>query len=117
LTGPEADPRGRKMKGLTKTIPAMVIMTLLVLPQVLEATCLRGCESSPASVENSSVSQQGGERRTNSHNFGDNSTAILGDVRIQIGHKKIEIKGMENSNNSVIDASINSTIILGNVKQ
>lgn len=87
---------------------------LLILPQLAEATCLQNCDnSSNTQLNNSSIGYQSNERRTRSHNFGNNSTAILGDVNINVGHKRIDITGMKDSQNSMIDASITSIVNVG----
>lgn len=108
----------RKMKRLEISM----ILALLGLPASAGATCLQDCDQTASSTStttmtNSEIGNQYNEHRQRSHDFGDNNTAILGDVRIRIGHEKVEITGMRDSQNSVIDTSIHSTVILGNMKQ
>ncbi len=113
----------------TKKIKITVVGALagfsLLLPLSSDALCLKECQmgdtTQTGTIQNygssTNTQQNSADRRYGSHNFGDASMAVLGDMNIQVGHEHVEIKGMENSTNSVIDASINSTIILGNSKQ
>lgn len=104
---------------------AGVGMISLLSPLSSQALCLKNCQSGDTaqrgtiqtSAPSTNYQQNQADRRIGSHNFGDTSTNVMGDMNIQVGHEKIEIKGMENSTNSIIDTSISSTIILGNVKQ
>ena len=99
-----------------------VLLPILLFSSLSQALCLKDCQSSQRGTirtagPSTNYQQNQADQRVNSHNFGDTSTNVMGDMNIQVGHEKVEIKGMENSTNSVIDTSINSTIILGNVKQ
>lgn len=97
----------------------------LLLPFSSQALCLKECRSGATaqrgtiqtSAPSTNYQQNQADRRYQGHNFGDTSTNVMGNMNIQVGHEQVEIKGMENSTNSMIDTSINSTIILGNVKQ
>ncbi|MBI4374295.1 MAG: hypothetical protein HY542_05400 [Deltaproteobacteria bacterium] len=114
-----------KTKLQKKVIGALAIFSFL-FPGLSHALCLKECQMAQNSGQRGSINNMGpstntqnnqADQRYRSHNFGDASTNVMGDMNIQVGHEKIEIKGMENSTNSVIDASISSTIILGNTKQ
>ena len=98
----------------------MELFTLLCFPLTSQAFCTADCQNQPTTtnfMDRSTIGYQSNDRRVGSHNFGEGSTAILGDVNLRVGHEHVEIKGMENSPHSIIDNSINSTVILGNMKQ
>ena len=108
-------------------IPIIRIVGLLsiLIGSSSQALCLKECQLGDTaqsgviqtSAPSTNYQQNQADRRQASHNFGDTSTNVLGDMNIQVGHEHVEIKGMENSTNSMIDTSIHSNIILGNVKQ
>ncbi len=90
---------------------------VLLMQGRAEALCLKNCTQVGSSAAFLGPTyNQNLEYRQQSHNFGDNSTNVLGDVNIRVGHEHMEIKGMENTSNTMVDASINSTVILGNMK-
>lgn len=110
------------MKKKTKIKKAGIALfaILLAFPLTSEALCLKDCVSTSSSPQfnNSTLSYQPTEQRQESHNFGNNSTSVLGDVRIQVGHERVEISGPQSgSNNNFVDASVQSTIILGDLQQ
>lgn len=93
-----------------------VLLFLLISVQV-DALCLKDCNKS--TTESTSLSSnhfQNSNNRDGSHNFGDVKNSIIGDVNIRNGHERLEITGME-AKQSMIDASINSTVILGDMQQ
>lgn len=95
-----------------------VIGMLLLPPSTSSALCINNCRPSTTNLmEKSRIDRQSNDFRMRSHNFGENSTNILGDFVVRTGHEHIEIKGIENSPHSVIDSSVNSTVILGNMRQ
>lgn len=97
----------------------------LLLPASSQAICLQNCQSGETTqrgtIQASGIStnshQSQADKRLKSHNFGDNSTNVMGDSYIHIGHENVVIKGIENSTNSMIDMSINAPVILGNMNQ
>ncbi|MBI2082501.1 MAG: hypothetical protein HYT76_02935 [Deltaproteobacteria bacterium] len=113
-----------KIKLKKKVIGALAIFSFL-FPGLSHALCLKECQmgdtTQKGTIQNygpsTNTQNNQADRRDGSHNYGDASMNIMGDMNIQVGHEKIEIKGMKDSTNSMIDASINSTIILGNMKQ
>lgn len=93
-----------------------------VAPEEVKAQCRDGnCSSDRGRVihpRTTLFSEGAQEGRQNSHNFGDNNTAVLGDVNIRVGHERVEISGFGGgSNGNYIDTSVHSNIILGNMKQ
>ena len=105
----------------TKIIGVIGMLIGLFLSGSVNALCLRDCNQASGGMISLAPSvnyqQNQAEDRQKSHNFGNESTNVLGDVNVRVGHEHIEIKGMENSNNSLIDASVHSTVIMGNLKQ
>ena len=97
------------------------LWAMLLLPSVSEAMCMKDCGPGVGAIHSigssTNVQQNQMEQRSGSHNFGRDSTSVLGDVTIHIGHDRMVIKGMENSTNSVIDASVSSSVILGNLQK
>ena len=111
-------------KEIKRMMTGLAGILIFSIPLSASALCLRECvtDQSRGTLGSSgdfanNTQQNQADQRTGSHNFGDTSTNVMGDMNIQVGHEHVDIKGMENSTNSMIDASINSTIILGNVKQ
>ncbi|MFH1874954.1 MAG: hypothetical protein ABH859_07210 [Pseudomonadota bacterium] len=105
-----------------KTLQILSVTTLALLnPIYAQAMCVENCEAQaarPAIIDYGSFNQaQAGQMnfRENSHNMGDVKNSVLGDMHIQVGHEKIDIRTESNSNNNQIDTSINSTIILGDM--
>ena len=100
----------------------IILATLLILsiPSIVIATCLKDCGETKSSsglniVNDNSRSESTDARRNKSHNMGDVKNSIVGDVKINNGHKKLEFKNIGTKAN--IDASINSTIILGDTNE
>ncbi|MDO8462383.1 MAG: hypothetical protein Q7S98_05960 [Deltaproteobacteria bacterium] len=93
------------------------ILPFLLFPLTVQAVCLTNCETTVATTNNNdgaSIGVQSSDRRERSHNFGNNNTAILGDVNIRVGHENLTINGgFGEGKNNVIDASITSFINLG----
>jgi hypothetical protein len=92
---------------------------LLLSSSSSQALCLRDCSSEGLTLKSPvqrKTQFQPPERRQKSHNFGDNNTAIVGDMNIHVGHNRIDIRGMSDSKNSMIDASVTSVINLGGSK-
>lgn len=115
----------RNTTRLEKVMIGALAISSLLFPISSQALCLKECQTGNTTqrgtIQNygpsTNTQSNQADRRYQSHNFGDTSTNVMGDMNIQVGHEHVEIKGMENSQNSMIDTSINSTIILGNVKQ
>lgn len=108
---------------MAKETVRRVMMPTIALIMIMNgkeamALCLKNCrtEGSRSSTLTPSISYQRSESRENSHNMRDVRNSIVGNVTIQNGHEKLEI-GNVTAERSVIDASINSTVILGDMKQ
>ena len=54
--------------------------------------------------------------REKSHDLEGVKNSIVGDVHIRNGHRRLEIKGIQ-SKQTMIDASVHSTVILGDMKK
>lgn len=100
----------------------ITILTTLILslPFTAVATCLKDCSETKSSsqlniVNDNSHKESTDARRYKSHNMGDVKNSIVGDVHINNGHKKLEFKNIGSKTN--IDASVNSTIILGDTNE
>lgn len=97
----------------------------LILCKQGHSYCLKDCQkatdssmrslaattNTPTTIDNSNNIGT----RNNSHNMGNVDHSIIGDVSIQNGHTKMEISNVQKG--SSIDASIKSTVILGDVHQ
>ena len=100
-----------------------ILSSTILIPASLKAGCLTDCEetnavSRPANIYYDQLaSPYSSNYRDRSHNIGDVKNSVLGDMTINVGHEKVDIRTDSNSNNNVIDTSINSTIILGDMKQ
>ena len=102
-----------------KRVLAVTVIILALTSQAGRslAFCVKDCNQSRSFAPSADLAgRQNLEYRQQSHNFGDNSTSVLGDVNVRVGHEHMEIKGMENTSNTMVDASINSTVIVGNMK-
>lgn len=102
----------------------LLMVFLFFLPTLSEAMCLKDCASSapkfsiqPIINWPSNISAQNFENRDRSPDMGDVKNSVLGDMNIHVGHKKVDIKTDSNSSNNLIDASVNSTIILGDMNK
>ena len=108
------------MKILSKRKSCVVIVGLMLLCGPLPgfALCLKDCSPSQAEAKPALRSFSSAEQRDQSHNFGDVKNSVVGDVNIRVGHEHIEIGNFgESSKNNIVDASIQSTIILGDLKK
>ncbi len=96
-----------------KTITALII-ALLLLPATSRAICLKDCTSTAQRTESDRFDS--GDYREKSHNTGNVRNSVMGDMNVNVGHKRLNLNIGSGSNNTV-DASINSTIILGDMKK
>ncbi|MBI1908554.1 MAG: hypothetical protein HYS22_00055 [Deltaproteobacteria bacterium] len=112
----------KRNKILKKAVPLLALGLVLGLPLTTEAACLRDCAQDNAQDSGRAGNSYSGygtnSYRDRSPTFGDNNTAILGDVNIHVGHDNVTIGGFGgNATGNFVDTSINSTIIMGNLKQ
>lgn len=91
------------------------IMFLLILPVSGWGICFKDCQTLPPTLEQSPAPLL--EQRIRSHNFRDVRNSVLGNVDIRVGHDHLEIGGIGQGNQNYIDASVQSTVILGDLKQ
>jgi hypothetical protein len=105
------------MKQLLKIKLSGGILMALLMTSIspAEAICLNDCQSKGGMQSRPEITYQ--ENRRRSHNFGDVKNSIVGNVNIRVGHDRIDIGGFQGSNQNYIDASIHSTVILGDMKQ
>lgn len=95
----------------------LIAATLLVsMPAVSYSFCLKNCrqEKSSSSFDSSSYGYSAPYQEENT-SMGDVKNTVFGDMNVRVGHERIDIKTETDSNRNVIDASINSTIILGDM--
>ncbi len=104
----------------------VVIPTLLAcfIPKLGNAICFQNCQqaastSSMTSLNDNSIGYQTDnlQYRERSHNTRDVKNSVMGDVNIHVGHDRMDIKMDSKSNNNTVNASVSSTIILGDMKQ
>ncbi|MBI2091882.1 MAG: hypothetical protein HYT75_02655 [Deltaproteobacteria bacterium] len=95
----------------------------LVFPLNAGAICLNNCTSNDARMKESFQANLSGggfqdvRYREKSHNTGDVKNSVMGDVNIRVGHDKLDINMDSKSKNNFVDASVSSTIILGDMKK
>lgn len=98
---------------------------LFFAPSLSDAICLKDCTTQmprPSSISFDNRLLMGPAYnsttiRDRSPNIGDMKNGVAGDMNVRIGHDRVDIKTDSNSNNNTIDASINSTIILGDMNK
>jgi hypothetical protein len=93
-----------------------VATVILMLPFDGNAICLNNCANNDARMKGSFGSQDV-RHREKSHNTGDVKNSVMGDVNIRVGHDKLDINMDSKSKNNFVDASVSSTIILGDMKK
>jgi len=103
---------------------ALLMVFLFLLPTLSEAMCLKDCVSSTPKISAppllnwpSGISARNFENRERSPEMGDVKNSVVGDMNIHVGHKRVDIKTDSSSSNNLIDTSINSTIILGDMNK
>lgn len=97
---------------LGRVLAVCLLLATLLGPQPGAALCLKDCD--PAAVKpNYQIDTYS---REGSHDMGNVKNSIVGDVTIKNGHERLEIKDIK-SKETFIDASINSTVILGDSKK
>lgn len=102
-----------------------IILALLILgfPSVSHALCLQNCQQEAAKIVDSQSYGSPYDAVSNSPyrqrdiSAGDVKNSVFGDMNIRVGHERVDVKTDSNSNNNTIDASINSTIILGDMNK
>ncbi len=100
----------------------MVLALLLFVPSTAGALCLENCQAE--AERNYSFSDAGSAYapRPNSSGgrnirAGDVKNSVFGDMNIRVGHERLDIRTESASNNNTIDATINSTIVLGDMNR
>ncbi len=106
---------------------AQIILSSLLFfsPTLSDAICLKDCtaqmpKASSVSFDNRSLlgpAYNNTTIRERSPTIGDMKNGVAGDMNVRIGHERVDIRTDSNSNNNTIDASINSTIILGDMSK
>ena len=96
--------------------------SVLLFPLTGHALCLQDCATQSTS-RNTSFNYQASQQqftrnndsfnREKSHNMGDTKNSIVGDVNIRVGHEHMDISGLQNSSNAMINASVTSVVNLG----
>lgn len=108
---------------LTAVLELLTLFSFIFTSGHLEAICLKDCETTTprraislygTSGQNSSSEMEYADQNSN---MGDVKNTVFGDMNISIGHESVEISTESNSNQNTIDASINSTIILGDMNK
>jgi len=103
-----------------------IVLALLILisPSVSHALCLQNCRQEAARIVDSQGYGSPYDAVSNSPyrqqrpiNAGDVKNSVFGDMNIRVGHERVDVKTDSDSNNNTIDASINSTIILGDMNK
>ena len=110
-----------------KMIPNMVAglaaLFISLFPALSPGLCLKDCQkitAGPAgSPEPSSIGYMADSvrYRERSHNTGDVKNSVMGDVNIRVGHERVDIRLDSGTSDNLVDASISSTIILGDMKR
>lgn len=94
----------------------LTLVIILLNPTLGYTLCLKDCKPG-VNPSPSKTTFQYNEPRRNSHNFGDVKNSVLGDVQVRVGHEHIEIGGIGQGNQNYIDASVQATVILGDLKK
>ncbi len=105
-----------------KIIKPILIIFLVVFPLILNAFCMNSCKNT-SSQQGTAPEFDGfpappaNGTRQNSDDIGDVRNSIMGNVNIRVGHEHLSINMDSNSSANTVDASVSSTIILGDMKQ
>lgn len=104
-----------------------VIMAIAAMAAISPATamslCFTDCQATTARLSFAPQFSQVGKmndsynQRERSHNTGDVKNSVMGDMEIRVGHEKLDIKMDGGTSNSTVNASVNSTIILGDMNK
>jgi hypothetical protein len=114
------------LRQIQTTIAQIVLSSFLFfVPSLSDAICLKDCTTkmpaaSSVSFDNRSLlgpAYNNTTVRDRSPTIGDMKNGVAGDMNIRIGHERVDIRTDSNSNNNTIDASINSTIIMGDMNK
>jgi hypothetical protein len=96
----------------------------LLLPAMANALCLSECQKHPPSLAGSNLAESTASLNTvkmsssgDKQNIGSVKNSVLGDMNIRIGHQRVDIKTEDKAHHNVVDTSINSTIILGDMEK
>jgi hypothetical protein len=106
---------------LGNMVLGLTALLLLLSPTCCQAFCFKDCRKTknadspaPNSIGYMADSVRYRER---SHNTGDVKNSVMGDVNIRVGHEKLDIRLDSGTEDNSVDASISSTIILGDMKR
>ena len=102
----------------------MALTILLVLsPSIAQALCLENCRQEAAAIHSyddfgdpDARAQNGGSGNRNIR-AGDAKNSVFGDMNIRVGHERVDVRTESASSNNTIDASISSTIVLGDMNK
>lgn len=111
----------------TRSMSIIAVLLICLLPAFSHALCLKDCQpqapisgrsfnynSTPNSTNYTADDMQ---YREKSHDTGDLKNSVMGDVNIRVGHDQLDIKMDSKSHDNMVDASVSSTIILGDMKK
>ncbi|PIR18261.1 MAG: hypothetical protein COV46_00820 [Deltaproteobacteria bacterium CG11_big_fil_rev_8_21_14_0_20_49_13] len=93
----------------------IVLFATIFASQYAHALCLEHCSENAKTGR--ALEHRDFSYRDKSHNTGDVKNSVMGDVNIHVGHKKMDVKIDQGSGNNTVNASVSSTIILGDMKQ
>lgn len=100
-----------------------LVSCLIAIPMVANALCLENCQMEAAAIRSydgfGAPGARPQERGSGNRNIrsGDAKNSVFGDMNIRIGHERVDVRTESASSNNTIDASINSTIVLGDMNQ
>lgn len=101
----------------------LILFAAMMLSGSAHSLCLTGCSEEKAaghvSAGGTLAAYPTGQfrYRDGSHDTRDVKNSVMGDVNIHVGHKRMDVKIDQGSGNNSVNASVSSTIILGDVKQ
>lgn len=106
----------KKGKNMRNVIIAIIIA---LAPMAASARCLQNCTQPGQDILFNSTGYRTDsvQYREKSHNTRDVENSVMGDLNIHVGHERLEINMDKNSKSNTVDASVSSTIILGDIKQ
>lgn len=108
--------KNKNTKWMTIIMGAMILATLA---SDAHSLCVKDCEMKGVRPRFDTFTANSGMSpyRERSHNTGDVKNSVMGDVNIKVGHEKLNINIDSKGDDHMVDASINSTIILGDMSK
>jgi hypothetical protein len=103
----------------------LLILTIMIFlsPSIAQALCLENCRQEAAAIHSyddfgdpNARSQNAGSGNRNIR-AGDAKNSVFGDMNIRVGHERVDVRTESASSNNTIDASIYSTIVLGDMNK